>query len=293
MSGLPWPLDAPVEFKWAPVENRYAPAARGAVSVVPVVLGDAEVGSLWWSDGESAAGWIANRHLVGGQSEAASQAGGAWSRHLQRSAEKGLAPSVAAQGESLASSAGAVDPSRVHVVDGLKAVWSLMGRTLSPLRSVIDDAVEASMGRSVGSQTLDAGLQGRVPMSQAMVEQAADMDGILRRRPTPQPLVVTRSTILGHLALEPESLLNECFVESGYFATRLGEFQTAPGKDAVIALSVPEGTPALFIAGETPEQSMLLLARGLTYRVTHMQRDGMLWRISAAVIGNGAPPSVT
>lgn len=265
---VPAQLLAPLEFRRAEGSTRYAPWAGGPITAVEVAGLDARLGWLWWSDAESAAGWVTD-HRTG---PAPVGVVFTWTSVWESVANAGHAPSA------LPTLVGEIDPNAGIPQWGsvaqttLAALQATAGQTRTPLPSVAHLALEALSGDSVSGATLDAGLRGQFPMSDAMREQVDSLDAALRRKPVPETMVVARGTSLAAWPGEPEALWGERLIENAYFPTRLGTIDP-DGIDAVVHLRVPAGVPAMYTAPEgRPERGILILARGLEWTVDTVER---------------------
>ncbi|MEV0601246.1 ADP-ribosyltransferase [Streptomyces sp. NPDC050315] len=113
-------------------------------------------------------------------------------------------------------------------------------------------------------------------------EVLRDIDGVdrvLGSRPVPDNVMVVRGTGLGHLNLRsPLDMLGKTYPDKGYFSTSLGNHPVPSfaGKEAILHLRVPKGTPALWLEkvsqfGDSERE--LLLARGSEFKVTRVFMD--------------------
>lgn len=278
---VPSQLLAPLEFRQAPGTVHYSPWAGGPITAVEVVGEGRRLGWLWWTDIEAAAGWVTDHH----NGPAPIGVVFTWTTVWHTLATSGQAPSA------ITVALGEIDPHagvplwESSTQTTLPELQAVAGQTHGSLPSVAHLAMEALSGDPVSGATLDAGLRGQVPMSDAMRAQVEDLDSALRRKPVPKPIVVTRGTSLAAWSGEPEALLGEHFIENAYFPTRLGTIEPE-GIDAVVHLAVPAGVPALYTAPEgRPERGILILTRDLEWTVVAVsQAASGTWIISADAV---------
>ncbi|HEX5569406.1 MAG TPA: ADP-ribosyltransferase, partial [Streptomyces sp.] len=101
-----------------------------------------------------------------------------------------------------------------------------------------------------------------------------EVDRALAGNPLREDVMVVRGSGTAHLDFDrPESLVGRTITDPGYTSSSLGNHPVPSfeGKDAVLRLRVPEGTPAAWVEkvsdfGVTERE--LLLGRGTSYRVT-------------------------
>ncbi|WP_327239966.1 protein phosphatase [Streptomyces sp. NBC_01318] len=122
------------------------------------------------------------------------------------------------------------------------------------------------------------GTEGYGP-SAAVTHDIAEMDRVMSSRPVPDDIMVVRGTGLGHLKLaSPFEMLGETYPDAGYTSTSLGDHPVSSfkGKEAILRLRVPKGTPALWLERVSQfdvSERELLLARGTEYKVTRVFMD--------------------
>ncbi|WSA78199.1 protein phosphatase [Streptomyces sp. NBC_01799] len=122
------------------------------------------------------------------------------------------------------------------------------------------------------------GTEGYGP-SAAVTHDIAEMDRVMSSRPVPDDIMVVRGTGLGHLKLaSPFEMLGETYPDAGYTSTSLGDHPVSSfkGKEAILRLRVPKGTPALWLERVSHfdvSERELLLARGTEYKVTRVFMD--------------------
>ncbi|MGP4115509.1 ADP-ribosyltransferase, partial [Streptomyces sp. 4N509B] len=120
-----------------------------------------------------------------------------------------------------------------------------------------------------------------------VLDDIARIDEVMSGNPLPEDVIVVRGTGLGHYDVEPIDMMGETFTDASYMSTSLGDPASAfAGREAVLHLRVPAGTPALWVerlsafgAGERE----LLLGRGLSYEVTRAFQYNGQWQIYAVV----------
>ena len=83
-----------------------------------------------------------------------------------------------------------------------------------------------------------------------VLHDIGEMDRVMSTRPVPDDIMVVRGTGLGHLNLEsPLDMLGNTYPDKGYISTSLGNHPVPSfaGKEAILHLRVPKGTPALWL----------------------------------------------
>ncbi|MER7177383.1 ADP-ribosyltransferase, partial [Streptomyces mesophilus] len=110
----------------------------------------------------------------------------------------------------------------------------------------------------------------------AVRHDIAEMDRVMSGRPVPDNIMVVRGTGLGHLNLSAyEDMVGRTYPDQGYLSTSLGNHPVPSfaGKEAILHLRVPQGTPALWLEKVSKydvTERELLLARGSEYKVTRV-----------------------
>lgn len=130
---------------------------------------------------------------------------------------------------------------------------------------------------------INGALRGTHPMTPEVQAAIDRIDAALGGRPVPENVVISRGTGLGHIGMDPSDMVGRTFTEDAYLSTSLGGPAPAfSGKDAVLHMEVPAGTPAIWVervgaygAGERE----LLLGRGMEYTVDRAVFDGSQWHI--------------
>lgn len=275
----PAPVLAPLEFAVPPESQRYALWTDQPVNAVGFGIDGHRLGWAWWADEPRAAGWISDRSSVLSTAVAAR----AWTQHLDVLASTGLSPSAAIAG-TLPAEVGAQLSEHSERMT-LDKITARAGRPAPSFPSAAALAVEALGGQPVSGATLDAGLRGQVPMSDAMHSQVKNLDAALLNKPVPERMVATRATSLAAWPGEPEALIGQMLLERAYFPVRLGPIEPVE-HDAVVHLAIPAGIPAIYTAPPgQPEQGYLILARGLTWQVVDAERaESGTWVLSADVL---------
>ncbi|MET7857695.1 ADP-ribosyltransferase, partial [Streptomyces sp. NPDC005318] len=109
-----------------------------------------------------------------------------------------------------------------------------------------------------------------------VLHDIGEMDKVMSTRPVPEDIMVVRGTGLGHLKLRsPLDMLGKTYPDKGYTSTSLGNHPVPSfaGKEAILHLRVPKGTPALWLEKVSKfdvEERELLLARGSEFKVTRV-----------------------
>lgn len=127
------------------------------------------------------------------------------------------------------------------------------------------------------------------PADPADLHAIEEIDKAMRGNPLPDDVVISRGTDLDHISTPVELMGGGVYHEAGYMSTSLGSPAGAfEGKDAILHLRVPKGTPAIWVekvgsygAGERE----LLLGRDFDYRVdkTIMDSHGQ-WHVYGEVL---------
>ncbi|WP_414168300.1 ADP-ribosyltransferase [Streptoverticillium reticulum] len=117
-----------------------------------------------------------------------------------------------------------------------------------------------------------------------------ETDKVLAGRPLPEDVMVVRGTGLSHIDVDsPLEMVGDTFPDNGYMSTSLGNHPVPSfgGKEAILRLRVPKGTPALWVERISEfgvSERELLLGRGVEYRVTRVFRDNGQWQIYGEVL---------
>ncbi|MFI6063550.1 ADP-ribosyltransferase [Streptomyces sp. NPDC051286] len=112
-----------------------------------------------------------------------------------------------------------------------------------------------------------------------VLHDISEMDRVMSTRPVPEDVMVVRGTGIGHLDLDsPLEMMGGTFGDEGYLSTSLGNHPVPSfaGKEAILHLRVPKGTPALWLEKVSKygvEEREILLGRGSEYRVTRVFVD--------------------
>ncbi|WP_328626824.1 protein phosphatase [Streptomyces sp. NBC_00353] len=112
-----------------------------------------------------------------------------------------------------------------------------------------------------------------------VLHDISEMDRVMSTRPVPEDVMVVRGTGIGHLDLDsPLEMMGGTYGDEGYLSTSLGNHPVPSfaGKDAILHLRVPKGTPALWLEKVSKygvEEREILLGRGSEYRVTRVFVD--------------------
>src|SRR5690606_9031787 len=134
-------------------------------------------------------------------------------------------------------------------------------------------------------QEINGFLRGRPELgTPEVLNNIREIDRALAGNPLREDVMVVRGSGTGHLDYDrPGSLVGRTITDPGYTSSSLGNHPVSSfeGKDAVLRLRVPEGTPATWVEkvsdfGVTERE--LLLGRDTSYRVTRalMDEEGQL-----------------
>lgn len=115
------------------------------------------------------------------------------------------------------------------------------------------------------------------------------IDKALEAQRVPEDIVISRGTDLGHLNLgNPKDMVGQVFTEQGYMSTSLGDLPAMwQGKEAVMHLTVPAGTPGLWVENVGAMGSAereLLLGRGLQWKADKVVVIGNKVHVFGAVL---------
>lgn len=132
-------------------------------------------------------------------------------------------------------------------------------------------------------------LRGLADPTSAVTEHVQEIDRALAGHPVPEDVIVTRGTGLSHVGVSPMEMIGERFEDKAYTSTSLGGPAAAfAGKEAILHLRVPAGTPALYlekVSAYGGGERELLLGRGVEYTVTDVVRDDNgQWQIYGEVL---------
>ncbi|MFD0278960.1 ADP-ribosyltransferase, partial [Kitasatospora sp. NPDC127111] len=137
---------------------------------------------------------------------------------------------------------------------------------------------------------INGALRGTAPATPEANRLIPQLDKALEAQKVPEDIVVGRGTDLGHLGFEnPMDMAGHQFVEDGYMSTAIGELPSSyGGKQGVLHLVVPEGTPGLWVekigqAGNSERE--VLLGRGLVWQVDRVIQVGTQYHVFGRVLG--------
>ncbi|MFB7618301.1 putative T7SS-secreted protein [Kitasatospora sp. NPDC056181] len=137
---------------------------------------------------------------------------------------------------------------------------------------------------------INGALRGTGPSTPEANRLIPQLDKALEAQRVPEDVIVGRGTDLGHLGFEnPMDLRGHRFTEDGFMSTAIGELPSSfAGKQGVLHLVVPEGTPGLWVekvgrAGNSERE--LLLGRGLTWQVDRVIQVGSQYHVFGRVLG--------
>ncbi|MFJ1752748.1 putative T7SS-secreted protein [Kitasatospora sp. NPDC088134] len=109
------------------------------------------------------------------------------------------------------------------------------------------------------------------------------MDEALAGHVVPEDVVVTRGTDLGHITQDPREMVGKIIDEHSYTSTSLGGPAGAfSGKEAVLHLRVPEGTPGLWVEKVSAfggGERELILGRGRQWRADRVVFHNGQWHV--------------
>jgi hypothetical protein len=121
------------------------------------------------------------------------------------------------------------------------------------------------------------------PDSPEIRNDIEQIDRAMAGNPVPEDIVVSRGTGLGHIGMPAPDMVGQTFNDPAYMSTSLGDTAGAfDGKDAVLHLRVPAGTPALYMENVSAfgnAERELLLGRGMSYRVDRVIWENGQWQI--------------
>ncbi|KUN83671.1 hypothetical protein AQJ66_17730, partial [Streptomyces bungoensis] len=148
------------------------------------------------------------------------------------------------------------------------------------VRDYTDEPLIPGKAGSVTYKEMNGYLRGNAEFGTPEVLQSIrEVDRALAGNPLPQDVMVVRGTNMGHVEYDyPEQLEGRTLHDGAYTSTSLGNHPVASfaGKDAVLHLRVPEGTPALWVekvGNFGADERELLLGRGMSYKVTRSFMD--------------------
>ncbi|MFE4601077.1 putative T7SS-secreted protein [Kitasatospora indigofera] len=150
------------------------------------------------------------------------------------------------------------------------------------------DSETAPKGQSY--QDINRSLRDEIPRTSQIDHQVAELDKALQAHPVPEDIVVTRGTDLRHLDVtNPEDLVGRTITEQGYMSTSLGDLPAMyRGKEAILHLSVPGGTPGLWVenvGAMGAAERELLLGRNLDWKATKVVKVGNQYHVFGEILG--------
>lgn len=167
------------------------------------------------------------------------------------------------------------------------AIW---GRATDSLDLEQRAALREYSGESTGGATcyrqINSYLRGRGPATPQIESHIRHIDAALDVVPVPEHLLVVRGTTARAFDLPMDELEEATITDSGYLSTSIGR---TPAFDHVIwvHLTVPKGTPAIYMEGvtECPGERELLLGRGLSYLVDQVEQDATdRWHVRGRIL---------
>ncbi|MFI9329286.1 ADP-ribosyltransferase [Kitasatospora sp. NPDC052868] len=136
---------------------------------------------------------------------------------------------------------------------------------------------------------INGALRGTGPATPEASRLIPQLDKAVEAQRVPENIVVGRGTDLGHLGFDnPQEMVGRSFTEQGYMSTSVGDMPSIyAGKQGVLHLAVPEGTPGLWVekvgrAGNSERE--LLLGRGLTWQVDRVVQVGSQYHVFGRVL---------
>lgn len=261
---------------------RYAADATGPVAGAAVTDGDQLLGYLWYGEdpNEDAAGMVYRL-----ADDRAGNASIAWYGRLRERKAAGT-PSADAVGGLLGEraehpSAGAVGrelrrwPSLTALRDEVNPPEEVAES--APARRLTAAESERAAGPRASRAEIDAALRGLAPddWPPQVRRSVQDLDSALAMRPTPDPLVVLRTTSWAELGADPSSVADRVVAIPTFLQVRFAAQNTEmPDGEVAMRLRVPVGVPAMYLPGANPG---LLLGRGLGLRTTRLIESDGRW----------------
>ncbi|MFB4301422.1 ADP-ribosyltransferase [Actinomadura sp. NTSP31] len=142
-------------------------------------------------------------------------------------------------------------------------------------------------------QEMNGQLRSGGPIDPEVQRHLDEIDQALAGNPIPEDVMISRGTDLGHLDMDAPDMIGQSFGDPGYLSTSLGGPAGAfAGKDAVLHMRVPAGTPALWVENVSAfggGERELLLGRGMTFHVDDVIFHDGQWQI----YGSFLPPDGT
>ncbi|MBM7786579.1 ADP-ribosyltransferase [Tenggerimyces flavus] len=152
-------------------------------------------------------------------------------------------------------------------------------------------ALREYSGESIGGATcyreINSYLRGRGPATAQVESHIRHIDTALELVPVPEDLVVVRGVDPRVFSSPVDRLSGRTIADNAFLSTSIG---TTPAfdHDAWIYLTVPKGTPAIYMEAitECPGERELLLGRGLSYLVDRVDRDAVRgkWQVHGRVL---------
>ncbi|MZE79245.1 protein phosphatase, partial [Streptomyces sp. SID5475] len=172
------------------------------------------------------------------------------------------------------------------------AYWNDYADSLSPSQkeAFLDYTKETNPG-GVTYHEINGFLRGDSAYdTPAVRHDIAEIDRAMAARPVPEDVMVVRGTGLGHLNLSsPLEMEGRVFDDGAYMSTSLGDQPVSAfaGKEAVLHLRVPQGTPATWVERVSAfggGERELLLARGSAFKVTRVFWDNGQWQVYGEIL---------
>ncbi|GIT80505.1 hypothetical protein LLS1_21740 [Leifsonia sp. LS1] len=161
--------------------------------------------------------------------------------------------------------------------------WDGIADELTPAqREAVYDYTRESPGPSgVTYKEINGALRNGPPYPADLQNHIRAIDESLNTRPLSESVEVTRGTGTSHWSFDPENAAGKVVREDSYLSTSLGgPADSFAGKDAILHLDVPQGTPAAWVENLSHfggSERELLLGRGLQWQGTRVEYiDGQL-----------------
>lgn len=155
--------------------------------------------------------------------------------------------------------------------------WQGLNDELTPAqRDAVYDYTRETPGPSGVTYTeINGALRKGPPYPAEVQDHIRAIDESLNTRPLTESVEVTRGTGTSHWPFDPENAAGKVVTEDSYLSTSLGgPAASFAGKDAILHLTVPKGTPAAWVEEMSDfggSERELLLGRGLQWQGTRVE----------------------
>jgi hypothetical protein len=155
--------------------------------------------------------------------------------------------------------------------------WDGLIDELTPAqRDAVHDYTRVTPGPSgVTYKDINGALRNGPPYPAHLQDHIRAIDESLNTRPLTETVEVTRGTGTSHWPFDAEEAAGQIVREDSYLSTSLGgPAASFAGKDAILHLTVPKGTPAAWVESMSDfggSERELLLARGLRWQGTRVE----------------------